>query len=53
MTVKELKEILNKMDEKLEVKYYNSYRSRINGYFVAKDEEDPVLMLTDLEVQPL
>lgn len=53
MTVKELKEILNSMDEKLEIKYYNSYRNSINGYFIAKDEEAPVLMLTDLEVQPL
>ena len=52
MTVRELKEILNKTDENLEVKFYNSYTSSVDGYFFREENNSPTLMLTEMKVQP-
>ena len=52
MTVKELKEILNKIDENLEVKFCNAYTSKVDGYFFREDDGTTTLILTDMKVQP-
>ena len=52
MKVKELKEVLNKIDENLEVKFYNGCTYSIDGYFFKEDNKSTVLVLTEMKVQP-
>lgn len=55
MTVKELKEILSKENDEMEVEFVSSnYMAKYgtNGYFYSNKEEKDCLCITDLPVRP-
>lgn len=52
MTVKELKKILENVDESMEV-YYNGAYNKVNGYYIENGNDDnKALFVTSLNVQP-
>ena len=53
MTVKELKEILNTVDENKRVYFGSVYSNdEINGYYLQSKGDELVLVLSSLNVQP-
>ena len=52
MTVRELKEILNEVDEERVVICDSFYNSEVNGYYLTTNNDEAVVVLSNLNVQP-
>ena len=52
MTVKDLKKCLNGLDENMRVYNSNYLSTEVNGWFFDTKDNQQVLVLTDLSVQP-
>lgn len=52
MTVKDLKQVFEGLDETMEVYNSNYLKTEINGWFFETKGNKQVLVLTDLNVQP-
>lgn len=52
MTIKELKEILNSVEDENMVVKHSGYCAEIKGYYFDADDNGKYMVLTNLNVQP-